>query len=175
MFFLNDVDSDDHPDVLVSFNTSELAELIAISTPEDGDPVMVIEMGEENFLVVELTTAELTDLDLDGLINGLGDLNQNSTVVAQRDPGIFSTAPNPFNPMTKISFYVPEAGQVDLAVYDISGRMIKRLVSESVSAGEHSVTWTGTDDRGSRVASGVYFFRMLSGRTVDTKRVVMVK
>ena len=102
-------------------------------------------------------------------------LDRGHDVAVARATGITGTAPNPFNPKTTVSYYVPEAGYVELAVFDISGRMIKRLVDETVGAGDHSVAWMGVDQRGSRVASGVYFFRMRAGGVVDTKRVVMIK
>jgi flagellar hook assembly protein FlgD len=92
-----------------------------------------------------------------------------------RATGIVGVVPNPFNPKTTVSFYVPEGGHVDVAVYDISGRMVARLVDTSVVAGEHSVEWNGTDTRGSRVTSGVYFFRMRAGSVVDVKRGILVK
>jgi hypothetical protein len=182
-FFVKDVDDDALPDVLVSFDRRSLMTLDYQSTEEDGDPVMVLEVGDEKYLVLEMNNIQDIDLDLDGLIAKLrqGDdedergLDRSGDVVVARATGIVATAPNPFNPKTTISYYIPQAGHVELAVFDIRGRMVKRLVDESVGAGEHSVAWMGTDSRGSRVASGVYFFRMRSGEVVDTKRVVMIK
>ncbi len=182
-FFVRDVDNDLLPDVIVAFDRRSLMTLDYESTEEDGDPVMVLEIGEEKFLVLEMTDIQEIDLDLDSLIAKLrqGDdeeergLDRDGDVVVARADGIVSAAPNPFNPKTTISYYVSTAGHVELAVFDIRGRMVKRLVDESVGAGEHSVAWMGTDSRGSRVASGVYFFRMRSGEVVDTKRVVMIK
>ena len=182
-FYVNDADNDDHPDVLVAFDRRSLITLEQVSTEEDGIPVMVLEIGPEKYLVLEMTNIQDVELDIDHLIGKLRDgddedergLDRGTDVVAVHAAGITTTAPNPFNPKTTVSFYVPEAGYVELAVFDISGRMINRLVSESVGAGEHSVAWTGVDQRGSRVASGVYFFRMRADGIVDTKRVMMVK
>jgi flagellar hook assembly protein FlgD len=64
---------------------------------------------------------------------------------------------------------------VELAIFDISGRRITRLVSQTMSAGEHSIMWHGTDSRGSRVASGVYFYQITAGTLVETKRMILVK
>jgi hypothetical protein len=183
-FYVNDADNDDHPDVLVAFDRDAITSLAEVSTDLDGEPVMVLEVGPEKFLVLEMRYILEVDLDIAGIIGklraGEGEdddraLDRDTDVVAARATGITSTAPNPFNPQTTVSFYVPEAGHVELAVFDISGRMINRLVNESVGAGDHSVAWTGVDSRGSRVASGVYFFRMRSGEVIDTKRVMMVK
>jgi hypothetical protein len=185
-FYLKDADFDEHNDVLVAFDQAALDELHAISDELDGLPVLALEIGEEKFTILEMTEVQPTDLDLAGMIGDLRARDQAGdveVVVAEptekagvpRAAGIVGVAPNPFNPKTTISFYVPEAGQVDVAVYDISGRMIAKLVDGSVAAGEHSVTWTGMDTRGSRVASGVYFFRMRTGSVVDVKRGILVK
>jgi hypothetical protein len=74
--------------------------------------------------------------------------------------------PNPFNPSTSVSYAVPRAGPVDLAVFDASGRLVRTLI-EAVShdAGRHSVPWDGRDENGMEVATGVYFARL----TVDSQ------
>jgi hypothetical protein len=160
-FYLKDVDSDGHADVLVGFDPDELENLIAISTPEDGDPAMVLEIGIESFLVLELVKAEETDLDLPGIIDDLRGQGSVSEPLVQDDFGapriakLIGAAPNPFNPATTISYYIPDTRHVELAIFDISGRRISRLVSQTMAPGEHSVMWHGTDSRGSRVDSGV--------------------
>lgn len=181
--YIRDLDNDRLKDILMSFDRGELMALRSISTPEDGDPVMALEVGEERFMILEMNNIQDTNLDLDTLIDNLnaestGDdliVDQPREVVAARPAGIVSTAPNPFNPKTTVSYYLPEGGRVEVVVFDISGRMIARLVDQTVAAGEHSVDWTGVDSRGSKVASGVYFVRMKTGRVVDTQRVIMIK
>jgi len=180
-FYLKDVDSDGHADVLIGFDPDALAELAAISTPEDGDPAMVLEIGIESFIVLELTRAEESDLDLPRIIDDLRGQGSVSEPLVQNDTGaprvagLIGAAPNPFNPATKISYYIPDTRHVELAIFDISGRRISRLVSQTMEAGEHSVMWHGTDTRGSRVASGVYFYQLTAGTVVETKRMIMVK
>ena len=83
--------------------------------------------------------------------------------------------PNPFNPRTTIKFDLKTTGHVDLAVFDIAGRLVKRLVSETKSAGHHEAVWEGRDSRGRQAAAGVYFFRMKTVDTIDTKRMTLVK
>jgi hypothetical protein len=180
-FFIKDVDFDEFNDVLVGFDVDELAELIAISTPEDGDPVLVLEVGVEHFIVLDLSRVQETDLDLRALIDELRDqgvveeqLVQEDTTT-YREAGLIGAAPNPFNPSTKISYYMPDTRHVELAIFDISGRRIARLVSQTVEAGEHSVMWYGKDSAGGQVASGVYFYRLTAGTLVETKRMILVK
>jgi hypothetical protein len=70
--------------------------------------------------------------------------------------------PNPFNPSTTIRFDLPEESLVRVAVYDLLGREVERLVDEVRPAGFHAVTWRGVAASGAGAASGVYFCRMES-------------
>lgn len=69
-------------------------------------------------------------------------------------------APNPFNPITEITCRLPAAGPVVLAVYDAAGRRVALLASGHHEAGEHTFRWTGRDESGREVGSGVYFSRL---------------
>ena len=63
--------------------------------------------------------------------------------------------PNPFNPSTTLSFDLPEAGEVRLAVYDVTGRTVESLVNSHLSLGYHEVVWNAEG-----MTSGVYFMRL---------------
>jgi Right handed beta helix region len=83
--------------------------------------------------------------------------------------------PNPFNPRTKILFDVGRSGQVELAIYDVAGRLVRRLVNEPMIRGSHEMIWEG-DDSGSRpVAAGVYFLRLKTADTVSRQRITLIK
>ena len=79
------------------------------------------------------------------------------------------------NPAAAISFDVPIAGQVELGVFDVTGRRVRRLIGEDVPAGRHEVLWDGTDGHGSRVAAGVYFCRMEAGSFTETRVMTLVR
>ncbi len=84
--------------------------------------------------------------------------------------------PNPFNPVTTIRYQVPVDGtEVTISVYDAEGRLVRTLVDERRPAGSGSVGWNGVDQRGARVASGVYFYRMRAGSYDQTRKMVMLK
>lgn len=83
--------------------------------------------------------------------------------------------PNPFNPSTTIEFSVAREARVDLSVFDVAGRRVRTLVSESKTPNAYRVTWDGTDDSGQRVASGVYFYRMTAGSFTETRKMVLLK
>jgi peptidyl-prolyl cis-trans isomerase A (cyclophilin A) len=68
--------------------------------------------------------------------------------------------PNPFNPTTTINFNLANSQLVQLDIYNSKGQLVKNLVSDSYSAGQHSVIWNGEDNAGSSVGSGIYFYIM---------------
>ncbi|MCB1161081.1 T9SS type A sorting domain-containing protein [bacterium] len=83
--------------------------------------------------------------------------------------------PNPFNPTTSIRFGLAEDAQVNLAVYDLSGRRVRLLASARMEAGQHEIVWDGRDDGGAKLASGVYFSRLLAGDYSESQKMVLLK
>lgn len=84
--------------------------------------------------------------------------------------------PNPSNPMTNITFELKDPARVNVRVFDISGRLVRSLVTgESMAAGPVSITWKGYDDGGRAVASGTYFLRVQAGQTVRSDRITLVR
>lgn len=78
--------------------------------------------------------------------------------------------PNPFNPTTIISFALPKAGLTTLRVYDILGRQVSTLVNRTMPAGNHMVAFDA-----SRLASGIYFYRLESGSFSSTRKMILLK
>lgn len=83
--------------------------------------------------------------------------------------------PNPFNPSTSIRFSISYKTDVRIAVYDVSGRLVRTLRDGVMDAGYHAVQWNGLSDRGTSVASGVYFCRMSAGKTEETRKMVLLR
>ena len=83
---------------------------------------------------------------------------------------MFQNYPNPFNPTTRIRFSLPESGNVLLKVYDITGREVATLVNHKMQAGTYE-----TDFDASRISSGVYFYKMISGSFSSTKKMIITK
>jgi subtilisin-like proprotein convertase family protein len=86
-----------------------------------------------------------------------------------------SNYPNPFNPTTTIAFGLPKTTEVQLRVYDLSGRLVKTLADETMPAGQHQVIWTGRDETGRRAASGMYFYRLVAEGQVLVGKMLMLK
>ena len=83
--------------------------------------------------------------------------------------------PNPFNPVTKISFDLPTSSLTLLRIYDVRGNEIRTLVSGVMPFGSHTVTWNGADDRGRAAASGVYFYRIEAEGFAATRKMMLIK
>lgn len=107
------------------------------------------------------------------------DDNENEIDNPFHDKGLaldVKSVPNPANPMTSITFDLKEAGEVEIDIYDISGRLVKRLVQgEFMSAGPVAIRWQGTDDRGQSVASGKYLFRVKAGQAFYSNSFTLVR
>lgn len=104
----------------------------------------------------------------DGSGTGIGD-------AVVRDE-LSAAHPNPFNPLTKISYGVKEAGRVTVAVYNVAGRVVRTLLDVEVAAGTAGfVVWDGTDDAGQRCGSGVYFYRIAAPGFAESRKMVLLK
>jgi len=83
--------------------------------------------------------------------------------------------PNPFNPNTQFSYHLPESGMIRLAVYDILGKEVYEFFSGYQRTGNHNVLWTGVDNYGGPVPSGVYYYKLIAGSKTMTKKLVLTK
>ena len=99
--------------------------------------------------------------------------NDNTTPVVSNM--LNQNYPNPFNPETTISFNLPMASQTSLNVYNVKGQLVKTLVNSQLGFGNHSIVWNGTDNNGSAVTSGVYYYRLNSANSTETRKMVLVK
>ena len=102
------------------------------------------------------------------VISGLNEIESTKPVKT----ALSAAYPNPFNPVTTISFGLDIDAEVSIQVYNLQGRMVETLASQYMQAGSHSVTWNADQH-----SSGVYFVRMVvAGRDVGTpQKLLLVK
>ena len=174
---------------------------IASQAVETGDPALVTLMSPSSGSVpvsgstVVLLQADggtlpgtyMANLDIDSNDPGLAtvsvpiDINVSdatATPLVAAVPTSFAlhpTVPNPFRSATTIRYDVPRSGNVRLAIYDVSGRLVRTLRDGPEEAGFRTVTWDGRDAGGQRVSSGVYFYSLSAGERVFQRKMVMLR
>jgi hypothetical protein len=112
----------------------------------------------------------------------LGEFNTGTGVTGVEEiaviPNEFSLEqnyPNPFNPTTTIKYSLPENSFVTIRIFDMLGREVNTLVNKEMTAGTHSINWSGEDSFGMKVTSGTYVYRISSGKFNSVKKMVLIK
>ncbi|WP_456408696.1 FlgD immunoglobulin-like domain containing protein [Caldithrix abyssi] len=132
---------------------------------------------------------KLISHDLDGSRQTFGPISatvqkdgQNLQPIAGNTPTEFmleQNFPNPFNGSTQIAFSIPAQKEgsvnVQLNVFDINGKLIDRLINQTLSAGTYQVKWDGRDLRGNKAPSGVYIYQLRSNNFVFSKKMLLVQ
>jgi len=141
--------------------------IASVSAPSNGDFLFV----DETALPGQSYRYKIGVIDGDGeyfsptadvrLPSGRIELSQNT--------------PNPFNPTTSIRFSLPASERVGLAIYAANGTLVRMLVDEVRTRGNHDITWDGRDSAGNPVGSGVYFYRLKAGKFTDSRKMVLLK
>ena len=109
---------------------------------------------------------------LDVQVNGTGIVGVEGTVPTIAF--LAQNAPNPFGNSTLIKYGVPARARVELGVYDLQGRLVKRLVADEKAAGNYHADWDRRDESGARVGPGVYWYRLtMNGARLDKRMVVL--
>ena len=104
------------------------------------------------------------------VVTGVDDLTPTPQMTT-----LHQNAPNPFNPMTEVSFEIAKAGRVRVRIYSVDGALVMTLLDEDLSPGRYDRIWNGKDRNGRQVASGTYLLRLETGGTVQSKRMMLLK
>jgi flagellar hook assembly protein FlgD len=116
------------------------------------------------------------DADGDGLPDE-GGTGADETEATLARSFLRQNQPNPFNPTTRMAFFVAGSAsrEVTLEVFDLRGAKIRTLAERAMEPGEHSIVWDGTDSRGRTLASGVYFAKLTVDGETDAAKMIMLK
>ena len=107
----------------------------------------------------------------------LGSVTDVGEQAPSRTPSLvllYPNAPNPFNPSTTISFWLPASAFADLVILDVAGHLVRRVALGRVSPGLHQQLWDGCDS-GRAVSSGVYLYQLQTPNRSATRRMVLVR
>lgn len=197
-FWLSDQNGDGHRDLVLEFPVPETLEIERRMDALDGPLGLHYESPRDGSFLVEDIFALGSPVDAkrpetkghaadvaeeeqdqvsetakgDPVLAGEPDVIQDA---APTRNGILGIHPNPFNPSTTVSFGLVDTRNVRIRVHNLQGEVVRTLVDQTFLAGRHDVTWDGQDNGGRGVASGVYFFVMQGGDTLDTRKAVLIK
>jgi hypothetical protein len=99
----------------------------------------------------------------------------HSSIDAKSLPTVLKVLPNPFTESIVLSYYIPRANKVELQIYDVSGRLIRRVCSEMCNPGHHVSVWDATDDTGKSVPVGIYFARFTTSDYESIKKLILLR
>ena len=156
--------------------TGEYTDIPAMGNDSSTQTAGYMEMGNiPTFKLMDSVTGEMLDLYVDGTIdpwtnNGVSVITLSTTPELPTAVTLNGSYPNPFNPATTISFSIPSEMNVDVKVYDISGRMVGELMNGIQSQGLYEITWDASSQ-----ASGLYFVRLVAGTEMHTQKIMLVK
>ena len=190
--FVNGTVTFDHVDFVIGDKVSVLT--------EGGLLVGEMELLEDGYLMTGAVYGDdITTAIIDGAIDGerltfaygeyvsdpvdirfAGDMEpRHLSLKIRHIPEEYSLAqnyPNPFNPVTTINYNLPDEAQVTIVVYDLMGRIVNTLVNNKhTTAGYKSVVWNATDNRGTPVSAGLYFYQIHAGDFSQVRKMVLLK
>ena len=127
------------------------------------------------FLLFQHETGELIDLENNNVPEWTNVENQVIPILTEFNtlPEEFSLGkpyPNPFNPVTTISYDIPFDTHISIQVYDVRGRLVETLINHHITGGSYKINWIANNN-----ASGLYFVQMIAGNSVQTQKVMLIK
>jgi len=125
----------------------------------------------------ELTFSRMVanDQQVTACSNGKVIFTESTSALQPNSYALSQNFPNPFNSETSIKFSQKETGQVTLKIYNLQGQVVRTLVDTEKQAGSYAVLWNGTDDNGSQLPSGVFYYTLKVNEFKDTKKLIFMK
>jgi len=124
----------------------------------NSDTILVVLIGDSTITAVFEPTVSVVD-----------------EVFIPTEYSLHQNYPNPFNPITTLRYDLPEQSMVNITIYDMLGRQVKKLINQTQNAGFKSVIWDATNDYGKPVSAGVYLYKIQAGDYSQTKKMVLLK
>ena len=151
---------------------------------DNSDPAMVFTTSDSFYVDMDMTGGSweywITSVDISG--NESDATEPVSVLLANEQevaiPTVYALEqnyPNPFNPSTQIRYALPKEEVVTISIYDMMGRKVRTLVSQSKSPGYHTTLWNATNDKGIAVSAGMYIYTIQAGSYRHMKKMVLLK
>ena len=159
--------------LLTAWGSDETAQLAGFT---DGEPMLVRVYIQQYDTIVAGTMVSLIENNPPVFgAGGYAHVSINGETPVPTHYSLGQNYPNPFNPVTSIQYTLPEAADVSLIVYDISGREVATLVNDFQQSGYYELRWSGTNNLGAPLASGVYIYQMKTDSFQKTKKMLLIK
>jgi hypothetical protein len=108
-------------------------------------------------------------------VQQIGTQDQSLSAEIPKEFSLSQNFPNPFNPSTEIRYGLPARSHVTVAIFNMLGQEVVKLVDDEQAEGFYTVQWDGRNRAGSLISSGVYFYRIQAGNFIDLKKMIMLK
>jgi len=153
---------------------------LSISSGEETEPTIIIPVRLLRNTGTDFSLTELILIDAQGQEIPVKVARSRQTVIAGKQVpdtfALYMNTPNPFNPRTQISYYVPRTARMTLKVYNLLGRQVIQLVDRKHAAGRYTTFWNARNNQGEPVASGIYLYRLTSDTGyVETRKMTLLK
>jgi hypothetical protein len=149
--------------------TNELGQYSVSNVPAESFNVIATKLGYATVTQpVSLSGTQIADFIMQAP-------TANDDSVTPGIPAMITNYPNPFNPNTNILFTAPKDSQVSVKIFNIKGQCIKNLLNTNVKAGNHVLTWDGTDNNGNGVTSGIYMVSMRGNGFSTNHKMTLMK
>ena len=129
--------------------------------------------------IYDIGKVEIDNINVAGFAGDLIDYVSRTAIsevkLIPSDFSLQQNFPNPFNPSTEIRFDLPEEGQVELSVFNMQGQKVRTLESGKMTPGYHAIIWNGTNDNGSRVSTGMYFYSIQTNKFQAVRKMLFLK
>ena len=157
-------------------NTESLDIFYLIKTNPGSGMIWSLTTSQEERLYLDADSGDFTISSVDQLfLSRTSNLSLNDENSFPNTFTLHKNFPNPFNPMTTLSYELPKDSDVRLSIYDILGNEIITLINSHQHTGFKSILWDATDSNGNSVSAGVYLYRIHAGEFVQTRKLVLIK
>ena len=144
-----------------------------------GKSSIIIESSDNNTNLI----AGTIETFLGGVLNRSNFQTENGEIIIGDNSGnglpnefvIEDAYPNPFNPTTRIRYGLSTPSAVNVAIYDMTGRLVSKYKIGDKAPGWHEFTWQGNDSHGQRVSTGMYLVTMRAGNSIQKQKVTFLK
>lgn len=124
---------------------------------------------------LDISTIAILESNAKILVTPIASKIYNKEILNQQNKITLSNHPNPFNMETVIQYSIPEAGNVNITIYNALGQEVRYLLNEYRLPGNYSIKWDGTDQAGTRLSSGIYIYRVRACKHQAIKKMLFLK